>query len=171
MFFISSNSSSDSYKITRLIGVQLYANAEQLQVFGPDALSTPHLHINPLFFFYFSSQVARIYKKLAPILQSGRKRLALRSAGLSVSHQPSMDTLSMFSTLLLSCLFSSLPPSFMDFAVKICSLIPSTPPSPPYFQHSGGKKKTRSCRTKKVEQTIKINATAIVCPSTGSAAC
>ncbi len=55
------------------------------------------------------------------------ERIALRSVELSVSHQPSMDTLSMFSTLLLSCLFSSLPPSFMDFAVKICSLISPSP--------------------------------------------
>lgn len=79
-----------------------------------------------------------------------KKRAYFDCVELSVSHQPSMDTLSMFATLLLSCLFSSLPPSFKDFTVKICSLIPPSPHS----SHSSGKNKILS-HTKKWSTQLK----------------
>lgn len=83
-------------------------------------------------------------------------RLALRSVELSVSHQLSVDTLTLFSTFLLSCLFSSLPPPVIDFTVKICSLI-----SPfPYFIALWWHK--QDLVALKVERTIIINATAFV---------
>lgn len=134
-FIIFHNSSSDSCK-THLITAKLYANDVELEVFGSEFLegtsftvraltwsfiSTISTH-KPIFFFTMQEFIKSSYQ----FWRVG-KRIALRSVELSVRHQPSMDTLSMFSTLLLSCLLSSLPPSFMDFEVKICSLI--SPPT------------------------------------------
>ena len=47
----------------------------------------------------------------------------------------------------------------MDFAVKICSLISTLPPA-----SSTLVAKKQDLVAQKVEQTIKINAAAIVCP-------
>lgn len=119
------------------------------------------------FFFFLLSWFRKSLKACASFTDSGRGlRSDVQSCQSAISRQRIPSPCSL--PYLLSCLFSSLPPSFMDFAVKICSLI--SPLLLLWAVWWQKKSPTRSCRTKKVEQTIKINARAIVFPQPFQAA-